>query len=461
VRIQSSLVRSGTLCGLTLGACLLASKPAAAEVTLVETNGWSFFTDGRVNAFVSYGVGDAFPRPTQNTNLGPDGRAPQHGVVGSGQPFTAGYESTNQADANNGYNGMRIRNGFLATILGLGIKRKVSDTTTATGYIALWGTAQTYARDRVQDSGKSTSKGFDVRSGYVELEGPWGGVTAGRQGGLFGGLSAEIDFLYGHNYGLGLPCVDDYYASCGHIGTGALGPGNAAGFVYSTPSFGGLKLRAGLFDPVRLLGIWERVPIPRPEGSLTFEQQVSPSVTFKLGVEGMYQPMKLLGADQSTEVWGVAGGGRLEAGPIRLGLSAFRGKGLGAYVALQNSGSSFNQTTKELRSFTGLYAQSALVLGKWQVSLGVGEVIDDQLDSDKIDVGTSNLKRQMGISLGLYYSLTENIALGVDYFRFQTDWWGAPNSTDDAMMNPVVLSGYLAPEKQVINFFNAGATFHW
>ena len=56
-------------------------------------------------------------------------------------------------------------------------------------------------------------------------------------------------------------------------------------------------------------------------------------------------------------VWGVAGGARLEAGPFRLGLSAFRGKGLGSYVALQNAPSTFNSATFNFRYFTGFYAQ--------------------------------------------------------------------------------------------------------
>src|SRR5690349_3191421 len=312
VRMKSSRVRSRLPCGLSLVALVLTPRLATAEVTLSETSGWTFFTEGRINAFVSQGVGDDFPQPTPNPNIGEDGRpGPQHAVVGSGQPFTAGYVS-DQGDAFGKYAAMRIRSGFLGSILALGMKKQLSETTTARGYISFWGTAQTFARDRTLDSGKSTSKSFDVREGYVNFEGPWGGVTAGRQNGVFGGISTEIDFLYGHNYGLGLPCVDNYFPTCGHIGTGALGPGTAAGFVYSTPSLGGMRLRAGFYDPVRLLGVWERVSYVRPEGTLTFERDVSPSFRFKLALEGMYQPMAILGADRTDKVWGVAGGARVE-----------------------------------------------------------------------------------------------------------------------------------------------------
>ena len=64
--------------------------------------------------------------------------------------------------------------------------------------------------------------------------------------------------------------------------------------MYRTRSLAGLRLQAGLYDPVRLLGAWERVPYPRPEGTLSFERKVSPGVMFKLQVEGMYQYMAIL-----------------------------------------------------------------------------------------------------------------------------------------------------------------------
>jgi hypothetical protein len=101
------------------------------------------------------------------------------------------------------------------------------------------------------------------------------------------------------------------------------------------------------------------------------------------------------------------------------------------------------------------------VFGRLQLSLGVGRVIDDQLDSDKLDIHLSGLRYQTGISGGIFYSLNEFIAIGVDYFHFKTDWWGAPNSTTDDTAAEVRLPGRLPAEKQVMHFINAGATFHW
>src|SRR4029079_14939142 len=164
----------------------------------------------------------------------------------------------------------------------------------------------------------------------------------GRQSGILGGISTEIDFLYGHNFGVGLPCLEIYYPTCGHIGTGALGPGFAAGFSYTTPELlGGLHVKAAFYDPVRLLGSnLERVPYPRPEGSIWYERRLSPGFLFKLQAEGMVQAVGEPGvgtpADPTTGapaippkrdyLWGVAVGARIEAGPIRFGAAAFHGK---------------------------------------------------------------------------------------------------------------------------------------
>jgi len=475
----SSAKRRGVVCGITLGALLLlGARPAAADLLLFEHDGWTFFTDGRINSFLSAGTGDDFPKPSPNTNVGPDGSpGPGHNLIaGDGAYFTAGFPN-DQGYAGK-YLGTRVRSGFLGSIIAFGMKRQLTEWTTVKSYVSLWGTSQTYARDRNNDGGDKTSKGFDVREGWVALDGHWGTFIAGRQSGILGGISTEIDFLYGHNFGLGLPCLEIYYPACGHIGTGALGPGNAAGFSYATPSFGGLHAKLALYDPVRLLGAWERVPYPRPEGAIWFERRLSPAVWFKVQAEGMYQYMARLGGARAGQqdipetlhatdaVWGVAGGARLEAGPFRLGLSAFRGKGLGSYVALQNSPSTFNSATFNFRYFTGYYAQTALVFGEEQLSAGIGRVKDDLLPEDRTDGGTSNLKYQTGISAAFYHRLTANLILSFDYFQFRTDWWGAPNSIlvpDPATGNTMtqILPGFLPGEKQTVNLFNLGATFYW
>ena len=92
----------------------------------------------------------------------------------------------------------------------------------------------------------------------VGMEG-LGHTVAGRQSAP--GISTEIDFLYGHNWRR-LPCLEIYYRPAG-TSEPALGPGFAAGFTHMTPSMAG-QAESWAYDPVRLLGVWERSP-PRPE----------------------------------------------------------------------------------------------------------------------------------------------------------------------------------------------------
>jgi hypothetical protein len=120
--------------------------------------------------------------------------------------------------------------------------------------------------------------------------------------------------------------------------------------------------------------------------------------------------------------------------------------------ALQNTSVSLNTTTNELRTFTGVYGQGALVFGKVHLAAGAGVAAADQLSSDRINTGLSVIHRQIGVSAAVYYSLSDSVVLGLDYFRFMARWYGAPRAGDFAL---------LTGEKQDLNFINAGVTYHW
>jgi hypothetical protein len=136
-----------------------------------------------------------------------------------------------------------------------------------------------------------------------------------------------------------------------------------------------------------------------------------------------------------------------------VGAAAFRGRGIGMTYALQNSSVTLNPDTNELRTFTGVYGQAALVLGKVQVAAGGGVAAADQLTSDRMNPQVSVIHQQIGVSAAVYYHLTDAVVLGADYFRFMARWYGAPTSTTDFTLLP--------GEKQDLNFINAGVTYHW
>jgi hypothetical protein len=280
--------------------------------------------------------------------------------------------------------------------------------------------------------------------------------------------------LYGHGYGLGLPCSDLIGPGCGHTGTGVAFPGYSAGFAYSTPSMGGLQIHAGVYDPIGFTDAWDRAPYLRPEGAVTFETALGATGKLRIAAEGLFQPVArtatddatMTTRDETTSFWGVSGGARLEVGPVRLGAAGFRGRGIGLTYALQGSpsqnGSSFDAKTFELRNFTGVYGQGALVLGKTHLAVGGGAASVDQLPSDRANFGLSVIQRQIGISAAVYYHVSDSVVLGLDYFRFMARWYGAPNSFVDPTTSAATLGvGVLPPEKQDLNFLNAGVTYHW
>lgn len=445
-----------------LGACLGLVLPAAtfcrtahAETTLIEKDGWRFSFDGRINAFLSLGVGDDFPAPTADA-----ADAMPHAVMGSnkagGKP-DVGWKSDKVGDESGKYFAARVRSGQIGNVIGFGLSRDITPTTSIKGYISLWATVETQGRD------KWAPLYPEAREGYFNVTGPWGSATIGRTFGWFGRMSTEIDYAYGHPYGVGLPCTDELGPACGHIGTGVMFPGYSAGFSYSTPSLGGLKLHAGVYDPVALQPEWPRAPMPRPEAAITFETKLGGAGTLKVGAEGMFQSLSRIletpdpvtmmpvKSDESTTVWGASGGARLELGPVRVGAAGFRGRGVGMSHALTKSSATLNMQTGELRTFTGVYGQFGLVLGKLQLAAGAGVAAADQLPADRIDTTTSVIHQQIGVSAAAYYHLSDAVVLGLDYFRFMARWYGAPRA--DYTLK--------AGEKQDLNFINAGVTYHW
>jgi hypothetical protein len=468
VNILNKLKANGVCFGLCVAGSMFWSRAAKAEVTLFDKDGWTFAFDGRINAFLSGGKGDDFPIQTP-------GQA--HTVMGSnsssGQGIgDVGWRSSVQQDKDNKYTAVRVRSGMFGNVLGFALTRKLNETTNIRGYIAIWSTIETLGRD------KWAPVTAEAREGYFTVTGPWGSASAGRMLGWLGRTSYEIDVMYGHGYGLGLPCTDALGPACGHIGTGVLFPGYSAGLSYSTPSLAGFKVHAGLYDPVvfnpGFAEDWSHATFLRPEGSITFDRPLGDMVKLKVGVEGLVQPIGRVRTDpvtnaksnETSSVWGVSGGARAEIGPVRLGAAAFRGRGIGLGYAVQRSAATSDNDgtataagglTYQLRSFTGFYGQAGVVVGDVQLAAGYGRGSVDQLPVDKRNPNLSVFHSQTGISAAVYYHASDSIVLGLDYFRYMASWYGAPFV--DANGQPT--GGKLAGEKQNLNFLNAGVTYHW
>lgn len=455
------LGRLSLIC-LLFGAGALWSAPVRAEVTLVSKDGWDIFSSGRINGFVSYAGGDGFPLASKDANgqlvalrgggLGTGDAAVEQKVDAMGNPVDQGkIQST------------RVRSGFLGNVLGFGARRKLTnDGTTLTGYVAIWAFIESEARRKYRPVPA------DVREGYLKMEGPWGSLLVGRSLTLFSRGATEIDFLYGHGFGLGYPgSVDINGPAAGHIGFGVLANGFAAGVVYATPNMGGLQVTVGAFDPSMLAGSWERTKWLRPETEVTYDVSLGDSAKIHLFANGGWQKVYVSSSTKEATAYGAGYGARLEVGPVHLGVAGHWGKGLGLNYALESNDATVASTEQDyvLRTSDGYYAQLQLALGKLDISAGAGITRVMLLDSDKADtrnddndpatpianddanpaaqdpLAFSVAKHQLGISGGVVYHLTKSLHLDVDYFRAQFAW-------------------YLG-ERQNVNFVNAGLTMLW
>lgn len=448
--MRAALVGLATLC---------AASRARAEVPIFKSEDWEVFTDGRVQAFLSHGRGDTIkPSIEVQTPAGPIDVLPEGGGINQGEALSDG-PSSEQGN----YVGTRVRSGFTGNIFGFGVRNKLSEHTTLKGYIHINAVIESVDRRKFETVEP------DVRQGYLELAGDWGKLLAGRSFTLFSRGATEITYLYGFRYGVGfVQSPDNLGPTGGHIGFGVLANGFSAGFVYTTPQVAGFQLAAGVYDPSGLAGSpWERTMYPRPEGELTYDRDFGFGLVH-LFFNAAWQKIQERNNTRDVTVSGLGYGGRIELGPVHLGLAAHTGTGLGVSYAFEPSDATYGepQQNSELRSFDGYYGQLQVALGKIDLQTGIGitrvkplvydrvDFIDndadpataplnDDADPTENDPLTINLlKHQFGVSAGVAYHISDHLHFGADYFRADFRW-------------------QLAGQKQILNFFNAGLTFEW
>ena len=334
----------------------------------------------------------------------------------------------------------------MSNVLGFGLRRNLTERTTVRGYFSIWADVET------ENERAYYPLVPDVREGYVKVEGPGGGFLAGRSLTLFSRGATEIDFLYGHRYGVGNPAgFSTQGPSGGFVGFGVLAATFTAGLVYNTPSLGGLVLTVGYYDPARFVGLYyERTEWGRVEAELTYDHALGNLGKIHLFANGAYQTVYANDTARSADVYGGGLGLRLELSILRLGVAAHSGYGLGFAYALDGSNANLEvDHTQELRKFDGFYAQTMVVIHRVDVSLGAGvtrvhEVpgdVDPQYFLANGSPPLSVLKQRVGIAGAVVYHIADDLHLDVDYFRASMEWW--------------------LGEKQVVNTYNAGLTFTW
>jgi len=426
---------------LSFSTALLLPRSARAEKVLVKGDNWDVYTDGRVGAFLSWSLGDGPPVTNGRQVTLPDGSVVPE-VINGGQWLVNTTDGTETKQG--AVNTMRVRSGFIGNTLGLGVRSELYPGLKASTYIQMWAVIEPDNRN------KGYSIPADIRQGYAKLEGFWGSLLAGRTRTLFSRGGTDINVLYAHRWGVGFPNpIDGKGPTQGMVGFGVLGSGFAPGFIYGSPILAGFQLNVGLFDPAALnAGGWTRTQLPRAEAEATFERPFGSIGKLVLFANGAYQKVYKPGActpspetgpcDETAEGFGY--GGRLEIGPVHLGLTGFYGKGLGFGYALEQSYAAIDPANN-LRTFDGYYAQSQVVLGKFDLFAGAGITRVFLTDLDKTLPQYSNIKNQIGYDGGVVYNLTDNVHFDLEYMRAEAHWWMG--------------------EQQVLNNFATGMIVNW
>jgi hypothetical protein len=462
-------------------AVLLQTASARADITLVQTEDWSVYVNGRMQAFLNYNQAGGLPLSPLDANNTPVSllAGGDNSPVELEQGQSAGTAAGKLVD-------LRVRTGFVGNVLGFGFKNRLTLDTEVSGYTAVTVYIDSTARR------KYAPVTPDWRESYLKVAGPWGSVVAGRTLVLFSRGATEITYLYGYKYGLGwvgsVSSQGGNGPGAGHVGFGILGNGFGAGIAYATPDIFGAQLTVGVYDANNIpgSGILERTKWPRLESELTYERKLGSNSMFKLFANGAWQKIYENSGARDQTISGFGYGGRLELGPIHLGLAGHQGTGVGVNFALEPNDSGWHPTLKTFREVDGYSAHLQIVPSDkidFMAAAGITRVarlgIDksDTRDNDNDDpngdgfadanpanlatptadddgvvgpdsVGFVPIKHQLGISAGVTYHLSEHLHLTAEYFRAMFKWH-----------TPIPYTAGMDGEVQNFDIVNLGVTY--
>ena len=416
----------------------LVHRDAAAELSIVKSNGWDLTLDGRVNGFLNYSYGDATPPAVAQ--------------------WTAGLFQP--SDPNSGkIEEVRIRSGFVQDVLGFGLKKNVAEGYTLVARLALWMGASNEPKPVL-----GQQPDVEAREAYVRVDAPWGSVQAGRDLGLFGrgGILMDADIV--HGTGMGFPCSTQEVlgGACGFAGHGVLFPAFNAGLLYNTPNLAGVKVTVGLYDPsVNSERNYTVTPYPRIEGQVAYNY----GDMFKVFGEAMWQrlingnpvmdmngnPVKDASGkpeDQVADATGVAAGAQLNVGPLQVGGSFYEGTGVTLIIPIFNT-PIISDANNVLRNGLGFAGMASLTFGGTKIAGGAG-VSELKLTPYEMEPYAQIVppKQQLGISIGLYQTFWKSLTWAVEYFRGQYTWYKYQSMAGAPIVTPT----------QNVNFVNTGLT---
>lgn len=308
-----------------------------AEITLYDQDGTTFSTDGYINAF--YVNSDIKRTDVQGNKL-----------------------DRRQA---------RIKMGFLPNYLGFNMTKQMGDLKLG-ARASFWVT--------INDSDENgTGTDIDVRQFYGTVSSDWGEVLIGKDFGLFARSNILLDQMLA-GYGqvsdtLGL--VDGGGVSFGNIGSGYPYPFPTSQITYRSPVMGGVRVAAGLMDPVdttdsngALGKAYQKNP--RFESELTYEFNIAGAEIYSW-LNGSYQTSDNTDHNiKSVTSKGLGYGVQAKMGSFLIAGSGFNAKGLNPFFT-NNLGKA---TLRDIDS-RGYLVQGSYIFGKNRIALSYGKTKDD------------------------------------------------------------------------------------
>ena len=366
------------------------AAPVDAKVTLMadEPSGWSFSVDGNVNAFYVYSSG-------KDANFGTDDAATR----------TSGDDNS------------VIQTGLLPSKFGFGVQGPASNGIQLRGYFGLY--------PQIQNAQTKTARGaqIDMREIYAAASGDFGELLFGRTLSLFQRNAIVQDMTL---FGVGATGnnVSNGGTTLGRIGFGYVYPDFNASFRYTTPSYNGTTLSAGLYNPSQIRSTTDGADaaftangadFPRVEAELNINlSQISEGSNIALS--GVYQEAENAG---EVEAQGIHVGGTLVGGPAAFTAHYYNGECLGITLQMDVSATSSDGVC---RDSDGYYVQGTFSYGAGKVGLSWGGSYQDQAGNDS---GTTydEKKEQEMWTVGVYHNASPEWLWVAEYSHVTEDWY--------------------------------------
>lgn len=428
----SSMLRMAAATGLVLA----SASHARADVTLVEKDGWTFYTRGLVAAHYQLIKGDADPT---------FGNGVSTGLPSAGGQILDERTASDVRDTPPTLTMSNVRSGFIGTQIGFGLNRKISDQVKVESLLAI------NVAGINSNRGQELSKEADYREAWAQVVTPYGSIRFGRMFGIFGEGSAEV-MAMAWKYGVGHPCVVNHATiSCGSSGAGPIYAGFDAAIRYISPRIAGFEAAIAVVDP-SVSPFAKMSPMPRFDGEVNYDQSFG-TVNVRVIAQGMFEQISKTtpaagmtpAAKIDDKIWGGMGTAILGFGPVRLGGGGWMGEGVGERVPLEAADPAnpiFSDQTLELRHFRGYYGniQGEFMNNFLTVGGGILYVKPTALDSQVGVAPNSVLDHQQEFHV-TYQHKWDAIVFNAEFMHWKTAWHFG--------------------ETQNLNFMGAGLNYIW